>query len=41
MIVTVQIAIWGTALAVVFGIPFSIPAPPTSARHGSCSLCAG
>ena len=24
MIVTVQIAIWGTALAVVFGIPFSI-----------------
>jgi len=24
MVVTVQIAIWGTALAVVFGIPFSI-----------------
>src|SRR5512147_1624050 len=24
MVVTIQIAIWGTALAVVFGIPFSI-----------------
>src|SRR6516162_3173566 len=24
MIITIQIAIWGTALAVVFGIPFSI-----------------
>jgi len=24
MVVTVQIAIWGTALAVVFGVPFSI-----------------
>ena len=24
MVVTIQIALWGTALAVVFGIPFSI-----------------
>ena len=41
MLITIQIALWGTALAVVssaFRFPFS--APPTSVRYGSCSRCA-
>ena len=34
MVETVQIAVWGTALAVVFGIPFAILSAANVAPHG-------
>ena len=41
MVVTIQIAIWGTALAVVFGIPFSILCSSNVAPQWIVQPCAG
>ena len=41
MIETVQIAVWGTALAVLVGAPWGFCARPTSRRSWSSSPCAG
>ena len=40
MWLTVQIAMWGTFLAVIIAVPLAWPAPRTSRRRGSSSRCA-